>query len=470
MEIKFLEYFTILIGIYMAWNIGANDVANAVSTSVGSKALTLKKAVLVAAIFEFCGAYFLGGKVSQTIQSGIVNPLIFEKDINIFIFGMIASLLGTSIWLNLASYFKLPISTTHAIVGSVLGFGAIIGGINAVHWGLVLSIFMSWLITPTLSGLIAYLIFILLQKKILFAFSPIDATKKYIPILSFLALSVFSFSIIYGNVTHLKVKSTFPIALVLSLIIGLIAYTISFFLVKKIKITSCKIAFHHPNQLFSLEKAKKHLQRTNLTSKGETKERTNQLLDEVDELIDECKEKTKYIEQSSEYFRIEKSFGYLQIITACFVAFAHGTNDVANAIGPVAAVLQTLIKNKIQFTSVIPHWILLFGAVGIIIGLSTWGWRVIETIGHKITTLTPTRGFCAEFGAATTILFASKLGIPISTTHALVGAVLGVGMAKGLSALNLKTLKDVVLSWVITIPVCAILSIIVFYILKLIFY
>jgi phosphate/sulfate permease len=467
MELKFLEYLTILIGIYLAWNIGANDVANATSTSVGSKALTLKKAVLIAAIFEFCGAYFSGGNVSQTIQSKIVNPQIFENDIYIFIFGMIAALFATSIWLNFASYFKLPVSTTHAIVGAVLGFGAIIGGMKAVNWVLVSSIALSWIITPLLSGFISYLIFKLLQRKILFAFSPIDATKKFIPLLVFIALSIFSLSLIYGNLTNIDINFPFLLSFIFSLTVGLIAAIIAYLLVKKIKITSCRIIQHHPSQLFSLEKAKKHLERTHLTSKGETKQRTTKVLEEVSNLIEEYREKTKFTEQSSEYFRIEKAFGYLQIISVCLIAFAHGTNDVANAIGPVAAVIQTISQKKIQFTSSIPSWILLIGALGIVIGLATWGWRIIETIGHKITSLTPTRGFSAEFGAATTILLASKLGLPISTTHALVGAVLGVGIAKGLSALNLKTLRDIFLSWIITIPASAILSIIIFYIMKL---
>jgi inorganic phosphate transporter, PiT family len=466
MEIKLLEYLTLLIGIYMAWNIGANDVANGVSTSVGSKALTLKKAVTIAVIFEFCGAYFLGGDVSSTIQSGIINTTAFEANIYIFVFGMIAALLGTSIWLNVASYLKLPVSTTHAIVGSVIGFGAIIGGIKAVHWGLVSWIALSWLVTPLLSGVIAYLIFKLLQKKIFYSFSPLEAAKRFIPLLVFISLSVFSLSIIYGKITKITTTFSFPIALAASLLFGGIASLVAFFLVRKMKVTSCKIIEHHPIQLIELEKAKRHLERIYLSSKGDTRQRTSNLLEQVNDLIDEYKEKTKYTEQSTEYSLIEKSFGYLQMVSVALMSLGHGSNDVSNAIGPVAAVIQTLTQNKIQFASSIPYWILLIGAFGIVFGIGTWGWRVIETIGHKITSLTPTRGFSAEFGAATTILLASELGMPISTTHALVGAVLGVGLAKGLSALNLRTLKEIVLSWIITIPICSLLCIVIFYILK----
>ncbi|NGX41247.1 MAG: Low-affinity inorganic phosphate transporter 1, partial [Candidatus Anoxychlamydiales bacterium] len=213
MELKFLEYFTLLIGLYMAWNIGANDVANAVSTSVGSKALTLKKAVVLAGIFEFLGAYFLGGNVSKTIQSGIINPEVFSGDMIIFILGMISALFATSVWLNLASYFKLPVSTTHAIIGAVIGFGAIIGGVHSVDWLLVLSIALSWIVTPLISGFIAFFVFTLLQKKILYAFSPIDATKKFIPVVVFFIFSFFAMSIIYGKLTTLKLNLSLQLSL-----------------------------------------------------------------------------------------------------------------------------------------------------------------------------------------------------------------------------------------------------------------
>ena len=469
-ELKFLEYFTLLIGLYMAWNIGANDVANAISTSVGSKAITLIKAVIIAAIFEFCGAYFLGSNVSKTIQSGIVNPAVFDKDIYIFILGMLSALIATGLWLNLASYFKLPVSTTHAIIGAVLGFGAIIGGMHSVNWLFVLFIALSWVITPFVSGFIAYFIFTLLQRKILFAYSPIDATKRFIPILIFFVSSIFSMILISGKIATINLNLSFQFSILIAIFVGLIFAIIAYILVRRIKVTSCQVVYHHPHQLFSLEKAKKHLLRTHLTSKGETKQKTETLLDEVDELIEEHRKKTKFTEESSDYFKVEKAFGFLQIISLCLVAFAHGSNDVANAVGPVAAIIQTIATKKVGFANVIPYWILLLGAFGIVIGLATWGWRVVETIGHKITSLTPTRGFSAEFGAAITILLASKFGLPISTTHALVGGILGVGLAKGISALNLRTLRDIILSWVVTIPTCAIISIIIFYILKLIFY
>ena len=468
--LKILEYLTLIVGFYMAWNIGANDVANAISTSVGTKALSLKKAIILAAILEFLGAYLLGGRVSETIQSGIVNPEVFKKDTLIFILGMISALLATGIWLNVASYFRLPVSTTHAIVGAILGFGAIIGGIHAVHWLKVLLIAMSWLATPLISGFIAYLVFSLLQKKILFAFSPVEATKRFIPFLVFSSFFIFLFSLISANTASIHVKLNQPISFLIAFVLSLIFASISYFLLKKIKVTTCTVSYHHPSQLISLEKSKKHLERTRLSSKGDIYNRTSKLLEDVNDMIEEVKEKTKYSEKTSEYLLVEKLFGYLQVISLCLVAFAHGSNDVANAIGPIAAVFQTISSDSVAFASKVPTWILILGGVGIVIGLATWGWRVVETIGHKITALTPTRGFSAEFAAAATILFATRLGLPISTTHALVGGVLGVGLAKGLAALNLKMLRDIVLSWVITIPICAIICIVIFYIFKLIFY
>jgi inorganic phosphate transporter, PiT family len=470
MEMKFLEYLTIIIGFYMAWNIGANDVANAVSTSVGSKALTLKKAVILAGIFEFVGAYFLGTNVSTTIQYKIIDPSVFINDPNIFILGMIASLLATGIWLNLASFFKHPISTTHAIVGAVLGFGVIIGGVHSVNWLLVFSIILSWLITPLFSASISYFIFSLLQKRILFALSPIEATKKFIPRLIFFSFAILTLIITFAKLSYLNVKFNFLLSFICSFVIGLISFFIAYFLIRKIKVTSCPVLYHDPSQVFSLKKAKKHLLRLQDISKGYTQEKTQQILEDIDVLIDESTKKNKFHEESSDYYKVEKVFGYLQIISLCLIALAHGSNDVANAVGPVAAVIHTISLNKVLLLNTTSHWILLIGAIGIVIGLATWGFRVIDTIGHKITQLTPTRGFSAEFATAITILIASKFGLPISTTHALVGAILGVAMAKGLSALNLKTLKDVVASWAVTIPISAIFCILIFYILKLIFH
>ncbi|HSX25614.1 MAG TPA: inorganic phosphate transporter [Chlamydiales bacterium] len=458
------QVFVLALGFYMAWNIGANDVANAMGTSVGSKALSLRKAVYLAAILEFSGAFFVGSNVSETIQRGIIDPEIFHADPTIFILGMMGSLLATGALLQLASYYGLPVSTTHAIVGAVVGFGAIVGGIDAVHWNEVGWIVASWVLSPFLSGIFAYGIFSLIQRKILFALNPIEATQKLTPYFVFLCFTVVSLSLFY--------QSQLGFSCLISLAIGLAAALISRLFVQRIPESALQLAEgFHPYQAVSLEKALHHLQRVHLSNRNEAyDQRISHLLSEVRDLSDTVKKNMPFNHSTTQYHGVEKIFIYLQILSACLVAFAHGANDVANAIGPVAAVLGVIQTNTLSSHSVIPAWLLALGGGGIVIGLATWGWRVIETIGKKITELTPTRGFSAEFGAATTILLASKLGLPISTTHALVGAVLGVGMARGLKALNLQTLKEIVVSWVVTIPLCALFSILAFYLLKFLFY
>lgn len=466
-----LEYLTLLVGFYMAWNIGANDVANAMGTSVGSRALTMKKAVLIAAILEFSGSVLVGSTVSETIQSGIVNPEVFQGEPMIFIIGMMGALLATGIWLQLASYLGLPVSTTHAIVGAVLGFGAIIGGVSAVHWDEIARIALSWVLSPLMSGVVSYFLFSILQKKIFFALNPIGATRKLAPYLVFISFTIFSLSIFFHGLANLDLHFSFPKALLFSLFVGLIAALVTIFLLQKTSLASYEIghAYSSPHHEISLEKAMKHLQRVQLSSNEGVQKEVSHILGEVEALSKVVKAKSQVVQKSSLFSGVERIFVYLQIISACLVAFAHGANDVANAIGPVAAVFSVLKNHTIAATSPIPLWLLLVGGSGIVLGLATWGWRVIETIGKKITELTPSRGFCAEFSAAATILLASKLGLPISTTHSLVGAVLGVGLARGIQALNLKTLKDIVLSWIATIPICAILSILVFYGLRAIF-
>jgi phosphate/sulfate permease len=463
-----LKTLTLILGMYMAWNIGANDVANAMGTSVGSRALSLLKACALAAVLEFSGAFFVGGSVSETIQKGIIDPSVFQSDPTTFVLGMMGSLLATGVLLQIASYFGLPISTTHAIVGAVIGFGAAIGGVDSVHWGEVGWIALSWVFSPVLSGIVAYTIFSAIQKKILFALNPVEATQKLAPVFVFLCFAFATLSLLYQGLSQLKLDLSFSLAFSLSCTVGGLAALASLFLVRRLP----DAAYSHPGgshayQAVSLEKALHHLQRAHLANRTPSYNgKISHILDEVRSLSEAVKKETPFSHSTTQYHGVEKIFVYLQILSACLVAFAHGANDVANAIGPVAAVLDVLETHTISHLSIVPSWLLAFGGAGIVIGLATWGWRVIETIGKKITELTPTRGFAAEFGAAATILLASKLGLPISTTHALVGAVFGVGMARGLKALNLQTLKEIVVSWALTIPLCALLSICMFYLLK----
>lgn len=473
MEIEVvLQILVLVIGFYMAWNIGANDVSNAMGTSVGSGALTLRKAVIIAAILEFSGAFFVGSNVSETVQRGLIDQDMFLTEPMVLVLGMCAALFGTSIWLQIASYFGWPVSTTHAIIGAILGFGGVVGGMDAIQWGETGTIALSWVVTPLISAVISYLIFSILQRNILYAMNPIEATKKFIPLLSFIVLSTFTLSLIFNGLENLNLNISFSEALLISLAVGIAAFAISYLFVRRVPLPAVENrapSRYLPQTVVSLEKAIKHLQRVHVASYDATHEKVGNLLSEVRSLSSQMRRETTFADRTSEYHTVEKMFVYLQILTACFVAFAHGANDVANAIGPVAAVLDIIKNGIVTEVATVPPWLLAFGGVGIVVGLATWGWRVIETIGKKITELTPTRGFCAEFGAATTILIASKLGMPVSTTHCLVGAILGVGMARGMRALNLNMIRDIVLSWIITLPASAAMSIIIFYILRAIF-
>ena len=401
-------------GFYVAWNIGANDVANAIGTSVGSKALTLVQAVIIAAIFEFAGAYFLGGNVAETVEGRIVNVSLFSNDPTDFIYGMLASLLAAGVWLQIASFFGWPVSTTHSIVGAVAGFGLVLGGFHAIYWRELGSIALSWVISPLLGGGLAYLIFSLMRRFIFYRKNPLKAARRFVPYLVFAFFFVLSLIIGFGGLKNLSFHFNLFEALGLALLLGAIGALCAFLLISR---------------FLRKTTGKQHLA----------------------------------------FDKVERIFVYLQMISAAFMAFAHGSNDVANAIGPLSAIFNTLKGQNVWLADTVSHWMLVLGGIGIVIGLATWGWRVIETIGKKITELTPSRGFAAEFGAATTIVLASKLGLPISTTHTLVGAVLGVGFARGIGALNLNTVRDIGISWVVTVPAGAFLSVIFYIIIHSLF-
>ena len=467
-----LRILVLVIGLYMAWNIGANDVSNAMGTSVGSGALSLRKAVFLAAVLEFCGAFFVGERVSETVQHGILNPATFSMHPMILILGMCGALLGTSLWLQIASFFGLPVSTTHAIIGAILGFGILVGGVESIQWQEVSSIGISWVISPVLSAVISYTIFTIIQQKILYAMNPIEATKKILPFFFFIVFCSFTLCLIFNGLENLSLNMSLSQTIGLSILVGLVAAVISYIIVHRLAPPTDKTKYllrHPPQSVISLDKAIRHLQRVRVSSVDETHAKVTEILKEAKLLSAKLQESTNSSERATEYHFVERMFVSLQILSACYVAFSHGANDVSNAIGPVAAVLDVINTGALSASSHVPSWLLALGGLGIVIGLATWGWRVIETIGKKITALTPTRGFCAEFGAATTILIASKLGLPISTTHCLVGSVLGIGLAKGLSAINLSTIRYILLSWIITIPASAGISILCFYGLKAIF-
>lgn len=403
-----------LFGIFMAWGIGANDVANAMATSVGSKALTIKQAILVAAVFEFLGAVLAGGEVTSTIRKGIVNTdslLSMDDGAKLLVYGMLAALLAAGSWLLIASRKGWPVSTTHSIVGAIVGFAAVGIGIDAVQWSKVGTIVMSWVVSPVTSGFIAYLIYLTVQRLILRHEDPLAMAKRYVPVYIFLAAFTITLVTILKGLKHVGLN---------------ISLRDSYLLAIGIAVGIAILGAVFINRIQPDPKA----------------------------------------EKKQHFYTVERVFGVLMIVTACGMAFAHGSNDVANAIGPLAAVISVAQTGAISAQSSVPIWVLIIGGGGIVIGLATFGRHVIATVGKKITQLTPSRGFAAELAAATTIVIASGTGIPISTTHTLVGAVLGVGLARGIEAIDLRVVGRILVSWVVTIPAGAFLAILFFFIFK----
>lgn len=473
-----MEFETIILiiavagGFYMAWSIGANDVANAMGTSVGSGALTVKQAVIIAAVLEFAGAFLVGTHVTETVRKGIINPELFlgvEMDLA---FGMIGALLAAAIWLQLASYFGWPVSTTHSIVGAVLGFGVMYHGMDAADWPKVGSIVASWVVSPLLCGTIAFLIFMLIRKLIFNSDDPVQSAKRITPYLVFFVFGVLTLTLVFKGLKNLKLDLELWESIGVASVVGLIASLISSVLVKRIKTEEVKerVTIRQSSQVNKrVMKALDQLNKGASQATGEIKMQLEATIQNLETIESEIEEGSVVEQGRADYRTVERIFVYLQILSAAFVAFAHGANDVANAVGPLAAVISIVTTGAVAMKSAVPLWVLGMGGVGIVVGLATWGWRVMLTIGKKITELTPTRGFCAEFAAATTIVIASKLGLPISTTHTLVGGVLGVGLARGISALNLGVVTNILISWVVTIPAGAIGAIVIYHILKLIF-
>ena len=416
-----LEYGSFLLitgcvfGFFMAWGIGANDVANAMGTSVGARALTLFQAILVACIFEFAGAYLAGGEVTSTIRKDIIDPSILSGSPDLLVYGMLSSLLAAGTWLLIASYKGWPVSTTHSIVGAIVGFAAVGISMDAVVWNKVTAIVSSWVVSPLMAGTISFLIFKSVQILILDTEDPFANAKKFVPGYMFLVGFVIAMVTFLKGLKHVGLDLSFQQSLLFSSAFGVVIALLGTAFLKGVDNSS--------------------------------KQRGDVVFDGV-----------------------ERVFAVLMVFTACAMAFAHGSNDVANAVGPLAAVANIVQSGgEIAAKSSMPWWILLLGGSGIVAGLIMLGYRVIETVGRNITELTPSRGFAAELAAATTVVLASGTGLPISTTHTLVGAVLGVGLARGISAVNARVVGKIILSWIITLPVGAGLSILFFFIFKAIF-
>ena len=382
------------IGFYMAWSIGSNDVANSMATAVGAKAITFKQAVIIAGVLNIVGAVFVGGRVTGTVRSGIVDVTGIPS--NLLLLGFIASLLAAAFWVTLSTWKEMPISTTHSIIGALIGFGLIAGGTSSVMWGKVGSVIASWLLSPIAGCILAFLIFKLIVKTIFAKDEPVKSAKIVGPIV----IGFTAFLIVSSLFLKTPLSENYSISevqgLQIAATIAVIVVIMALFMFRKIQ------------------------------AKG-----------------------------ADDYFTVERIFRKLQIVTSCYVAFAHGANDVANAIGPVAAIIPLATTGVLGDTVEVPMWLLAIGGIGISLGCMTWGRRVMKTVGSRITSLTNTRGFSVDFGAATTVLIASKLGLPISTSHTVVGAVIGVGLARGLEAVDLSVIKKIIVSWILTLPIAA---------------
>lgn len=401
-----------IFGLFMAWGIGANDVANAMATSVGAKVLTIGRAVIIAAVFEFAGAVLAGGEVTATIRSGIIEVQLLSGQPELLVFGMLASLLAAGTWLLIASYMGWPVSTTHSIVGAIVGFAVVGLGWDTVQWDQVGVIAVSWVASPLISGVVAYLLFRTVQSLILDRPDPFKNARRFVPVYIFLTGFVMSLMTLLKGLQHVGLDLSTSQAYGLSFLIGLGMAVAGRLFINRIP---------------------------------------------YDENAD----------REFHYANVERVFGVLMLVTACSMAFAHGSNDVANAVGPMAAVISVVQSGgEVSQNAGISSWILLLGGCGIVAGLLMFGKRVIATVGKEITQLTPSRGFACELSAASTVVFASGLGLPISTTHSLVGAVLGVGLARGIAALNLSVIRTIFMSWAVTLPAGGLLAVVFFWLLR----
>lgn len=404
------EYYILIIGyvcgFYMAWNIGANDVANSMASAVGAKAITLKQAVFIAGILNVLGATFIGSHVTNTIRKGIVTTDILT-DPQMALIGAFSALLAGALWVSFATWKSLPVSTTHSIVGAMIGFGIMAGGFSVINWAIVGGVVLSWIVSPVFSMAIAYAMFKVIVAFVISVNDPFEKATKlspvFIGIACFVVVLSFLFKTPLGKNLSLKPVSALLAATGAAVLLGLIGK----WLLKR------------------------------------------------------------FVKPGGESNGAESIFRRIQIGTSCYVALAQGANDVANAIGPLAVIYFLVKTGTVGATVPVPLFLLLFGGVGIALGISMAGYRVMETLGTKITTLTNTRGFSVDFAAATTVLIASKMGLPVSTTHAAVGGVLGVGLARGLEAVNFAIVLRIMLYWVLTVPAAALTSMAIFWLLKL---
>lgn len=404
------------IGLWMTWGVGANDLANIMSTAMGSKAISVKQALIIAIVFEIAGAFLGGVEVTDTIRGGIIDVRAFENTPQLFVYGMLSVLLAGALWITTASFLGMPVSITNAIVGALVGVGALMLGVHAVHWQTVMYIAISWVSSPTIAGIISYLLFISIKRLILGVENPLAAAQRYVPMYLFAVGIILALMTAVKGLAHFKVNLNFWQISLVVLLTAILILILGLYAIKRI----------HARFRFK-------------------------------------------INRHTQFQYIESMFSVLMAFTACAMVFAHGSNDVAIAVGPIAGIISMVWKGHPMHDGWMFSAIMLFGCFGVILGLFMYGRKVIETVGTAITTLTPSRAFAATLAAAGTVIVSTSTGIPVSATQTLVGAVFGVGLARGIDALNLNVIRNIIMSWIITIPAAAGLATLFFYILKKIF-
>ncbi|MDI9818693.1 MULTISPECIES: inorganic phosphate transporter [unclassified Legionella] len=399
---------------FMTWGVGANDLANVMSTTMGSKAITVRQAMIIAVVFEFAGAFLGGTDVTETMRDGIINSNQLSDQPLVLVEGMLGVLVACTVWMNLASFIGVPVSITNALVGSMVGFGAIVLGIDAIHWQQVYYIAIGWVTSPLIAGITAYALFISIQQAIFIKSDPLEKAKLYVPVYLFLVGSILSFITVFKGLNHFNIHLNLKQDLAVTL-----ASSIS------LTIVGMVLVRHIPEM--------------------------------------------PRIRRRERFIQVEKYFAVLMGLTACAMVFAHGSNDVALAVGPLTIIYSLIMNGENPLGPAnYPAWIILLGCAGVVTGFLMYGKKVIETVGSSITALTPSRAFAATLAAATTVVFATSIGIPVSATQTLVGAVLGVGLARGIGALNLIVIRNIFTSWILTLPAASLLTIIAYKVLHLI--
>lgn len=402
------------VGLWMTWGIGANDLANIMSPALGSKAITVRQAIVIAVLFEIAGAFLGGSQVTETIRGGIIDTELLASTPQLLIYGMLSVLFAGAIWITAASYLGMPVSITNAVIGALVGVGAIALGLSAVHWKTVSYIAISWISSPTLAGVLAFLLFISIKRSILGADNPLDAAKRYVPIYLFIVGIVLAMMTVVKGLKHFSFNLSTWVLTVAVFATAILVLITGLWAMKRIL-------------------AKSHLNRR------------------------------------MQFVYIEGMFSILMGFTACAMVFAHGSNDVAIAVGPITGIIGLASTDDVMKDGRIINSMLFLGCLGVILGLFMYGRKVIATVGHSITVLTPSRAFAATLAASSAVVVSTSIGIPVSATQTLVGAVFGVGLARGIDALNLTVIRNIFMSWIVTIPAAALLATLFFYGLRLLF-